>query len=729
MFEAHNDEMQKVETITRAYGLIAATIRMRMAIKLTTQQLLNQRLEFMALEKMQNISATPVSQMVAKATAKSPDPYAPYSGVQNTINANAPGSSPTEIFNPDPGTTQYIVRDDMVRGLNAPYNQSPPAPAPLERRSEIRYDNKNQITMIRDLPTEKIIRGPKDATIRDPSQDGYCPPDPNNPAATDFSAEALDRLKRVGNVSHCPDYNERGYSGRQPREVLFNTPASRAEAIAELHNTVNLVRGYIDAIRNFDDVVQCSNWANTQADYFWGIVKSHLGNAPFPQNSLEAVKAPLFNAIDKRATTLNGGWSIDYNLKTTDPVGMQNYARGTLTRFQHMASAACTVADTLMTAPGQIYNRAQAGQGQNCVPTIARYLLPDNRPEYDFCLGQSWPSGQRQSLAPMNIPNERQDAGGMVADEILYFQQVVPSSWNLGDQCRITYSYAGVMADPPLGSLGKWYQAEKIADKWYEDACGVPRAGNARCGSNPSVQSAQYYRDDLNREMAKANEKFWAIVQGLNDADSRLAFERKPTTGGYGETAYIPPNIPQNDLRTAQGMANAKAAIAAQVELLRAELDERRRNLAKAESDAVALGEKNDGIEAYKEWLRRSRENIATSRAGLDNLQKFTDQTQDAKYAKCKLGFGVDLSNIPSGMTVENGMITQTTPYDAADYPAWKDANTPANRNPTAIVRGNFEPITPDCPIETPQSFLCLDKSFTPRGRVYYSPNIVDGVP
>lgn len=709
-------EAQKATTFRRQAKLIGAGLRMEQSMQIVMGDLLATWQQMRELVTLQSMPVTMGPVLIAVDDVPPPDPYGNYNNVNNRVYDNGPNGNPSAFPDPQPGSVQHMLRQNMIERLQVPM------PAASSGQNQTRHLAPDQVQILAsyDLPQQKIIRN--NTTVIGPGADGYCPPDPNNPHQVDFSPQALDRLARLGNVSRCTAYTEKGYSGKQPGEALFNTPAHRAQQIADLHNIIKDVQEYQRIMKNYDDVVQCANWSNLQAEHFWLRVTQVLGNAPYPADRIGELKPILMTAMETSVQQLNGGVPMDYNYRTVDMPTLNRYAAATLGRFRHMGQAACAIADRIMTTPAQFLDLGPPGS-RNCVPRPIATADTDgngskDKTFYSFCLGNDYPQGQRMSLAPAAIPDDdRRQKSFIGGDPNPYYMKVLP-----GDECVIPTSFRGAVANPPIGALAKWYQAEKIADKWYEDSCGWRRDEAGVCGTKPDTLSAQTARDDANRQIMEMNEKFWAMVQGLNDADDRLAYEQNPTLNNFGETAFLSPYVPERDLRTEQGRNNARAAIAEHVQRLRADLSGRRTAIDRALIDATALGRDNVGSQLYAEWLRRTQANSAVAKQGLENLLTFAAQTENPEWHRCELGFGVDITNLPTNVINQNGEIgLQDTNFNPnAPVPRYED-------EPQPLLRENYAPITPLCPPVVREEYLCLNKPFTPRNGVYFTPSMLDG--
>ncbi len=681
--EAFEWEITHADTLTRLYNVIAAGIRLRMALRVVIADLQATKNQFLALQKLQDAPITAAPQAVMRDDAPIIDPYERYSAVQDEVAANSADASPSHIYNPSPGSGDYLIRFDMVKSLNVDMG--------------FRVANGSGGTdPVPDGGSGMLLN----ASQMDSGRDGYCPEDPNRPGYADFSPAAMDRLSRLGNPSHCIYYSENGRSGGQPQEPLFNTPASRAAVIAELHNTVIQIADMQQAALGFDDIMQCSAWSNTQADHFWTQVANTLGTTrPFPNPNL--ARAPLLN----RMISLD---PFAYNLPETTLESAHDHAANLMTRFQRMSNAACRVSETLMASPKDILDLEP--ERRNCtMETWCRYYGGGGwyrgscaNPRYVYCISNNYPNSTRMTLAPANIPNDRLND----TSDPNYRKVIV------GDQCRIQYSFRGAVANPPLGQMGKWFQSEKVADKWYEDACGVGRRSGLECGSNPDVFSAKINRDRVNEDIKKLNEKFWAMVQGLNDADDRLAFEQNPRGTDSGETAFLSPYTPGGDLTTTAGAANAALAIADHTNRLRQDVQQRLNNLATVTAQADAVGAGNDNSEAYRTWRQRQQASIDQNRGQLNNLLEFANQISNPANRSCQLGFGVLVDSTADVTTVRDGILTVNT-----DAPLG---------NAGAEYYADYRPLPPKCPTNIARQFLCLNKPFAARPVVYFSPEIKD---
>ncbi|TAH32319.1 MAG: hypothetical protein EYC62_09305 [Alphaproteobacteria bacterium] len=685
--EAYEWEITHADTIGRLYGVVAAGLRLRMALHVVTADLLATRNQFLSLQQLQSAPIVAAPQAYMKDDAPIIDPYERYSAAQDEIANAGPDASPSHIYNPSPGSGDYLIRFEMVHNLNL----------------NMGFRSSDGNGGMQELPNHGGVPDVHpgallDATQLDQGRDGYCPQDPDHPGHADFTAAAMDRLQRLGNPSHCVYYSENGHSGAQPQETLFNTASSRAAVIAELHNTVIQIADMQQAALGFDDIMQCKAWSQTQADHFWGQVAATLGHSPFPDPNMA------------KASLLNRMISIDpfaYNLPEPTVESATQHASNLMSRFQRMSNAACRVSETLMASPRDILNLEPGGH--NCtMQTWCRnynggwYRGNCENPRYVYCINNNYPSGTRMTLAPANVPNDRLED----ASDPNYHKVIV------GDQCRIQYSFRGAVANPPLGLMGKWFQSEKVADKWYEDACGVGRRSGRECGSNPDVFSAKINRDRVNEDIKKLNEKFWAMVQGLNDADDRLAFEQNPRGTDSGETAFLSPYVPSRDLSTSEGAANAAIAIADQISRLRQDVQQRLRNLDAAVAHVDATADGNANSEAYRTWRQRQLEQIEINRTQLNNLLAFANQVMDSNNRSCRLGFGVYVDSSADVTTVHDGVLKVNTeiPLGTAEAEYYE----------------NYRPLPPKCPTNIAREFLCLNKPFTSRPAVYFSPEIKD---
>lgn len=559
--------------------------------------------------------------------------------MQSLINSTSIFNSTSNTQDVTPGTPEYTYRSELIRRVQVDFG----------------------------IQLGSIVNSCRlDPARNDPHRDGYCPSNPNDPTKLDASPEAQRRLFLLGNVSHCACYDRESLSGKQPGELVFNTPYSRAQSISMMHNYVAHMNTMQQDVKLLDDMVACSHWADQQAADFKERVKPDLTRAMGffgggvtdhgPYRDPNPALGPIMNALSRLAP-------LPYYNVNADPSAI---AASALNRHRDMANAACSIADALMQQPQDYFDEG----AQRCVPRQV-FDPSSGRSRMEYCLANDLnPPQSRMALAPVNIPFN----GGQQR------RYVIP-----GDQCRQNLLWGGRMIGPPLGNLAKWLQAEKIADMWYNTACGTDRNNpNVACGSNDNRYSAERERVDLRAEMDEVSRSFWARLQGLNDADDRAAANSSSATSRTGETAYLDPVAPSpnaTSLRTNRGKNKAQQAISKQVEKLQAEIQDRYRRLAQFEAEAAAISPGtplDSGLVSLKQHMNAQ---AARRRADLQKLDQFVAAMTSPANQSCIIRF-----------------------------------------EPTET-----QPVTIDCPNRPDDQFLCYNKPFTPgRPQVYWSPDIVD---